>query len=514
MKTYVKITNSTQEERELSIEISKKTQKILADNTKDRIKKYEELNKLLKKYLNFDYMVFRYPDSDKSEFLEVYPPINDKIRVSYFCTPEQSIAVLTSQPMLRVGLATESDDTVLIHSLSYNFPIKKFSIAFWRDVVDEKYLCQVAFISKQRNAYTEKHTTLLFELGNAFRAYFKEYIASDSMITTGAAVFESSLLDIDKLPSMQNTKEMILKISRENIPILLLGETGTGKEVVANTIHRFSTRAKNTFIKINCGSIPDTLIDSELFGHEKGAFTGAVEQTKGLFERANRGMLMLDELGELPMTAQVRLLRVLQEGALSRVGGQDEFFVDVRIIAATHRNLPQLIQEGKFRQDLFYRLNLFPIIIPPLRERKEDIPILVEHFIKRRCEQKGIINPPILSQKDIDMLCSYDWPGNIRELQNLTERSLILWDERKGFSMNLAEITRNFSTLEIKAQEKQEYVPKKIKKDYCLDSVIKEHILEVLEETKWRINGKNGAAELLCVNASTLRARMKKLGLI
>ncbi len=512
MKTYIKSPPIHRDEE------SKVTQLIpllkSAFEQKEMDKRYKEIYETLKNYLPFDYIILRNPNSDKSETLDVYPPLDGKIKIPYFSTSEQAMAVLQSKPTRRVGIGTDTDDTVLIHSLNYTFPIKKFSIIFWRDVNNQNALCQIAFISKYTDIFTEQHVATLFALSSVFTSYWKDYNSEELDISDPQASFASSLLSIEDLPGMQSIKKMIIKIARENIPILLLGETGTGKEVVANTIHRFSTRAHNPFIKLNCGSIPDSLIDSELFGHEKGSFTGAFEQVKGKFERANRGMLMLDELGELPMTAQVRLLRVLQESVISRVGGHVEFPVDVRIVAATHRNLPFLIKEGKFRQDLYYRLNIFPIVIPPLRERKEDIPILVQHFIKRRCEQKGILNIPTLTKSETEKICTYHWPGNIRELQNAIERSLILWDEESPLNIKFADEVIEVPTIQTNNPISSTRIMHKAKSSFALDDVIKEHIVEVLEETKWRINGKNGAAELLNINASTLRAKMKKLGLV
>jgi len=205
----------------------------------------------------------------------------------------------------------------------------------------------------------------------------------------------------------------------------LLGETGTGKEVFANAIHYSSPRKNGPFIKVNCGAIPETLLDSELFGHEKGAFTGAVSQKRGRFERANKGTIFLDEIGELPAPAQVRLLRVLQTKEIERVGGATSIPVDVRIISATNRNLQEMIASGRFREDLWFRLNVFPIMIPPLRQRREDIPALVHHLIERKSKELKLTGRPVLAPGAIDRLMAHEWPGNVRELENMIERSLI-----------------------------------------------------------------------------------------
>ena len=209
-------------------------------------------------------------------------------------------------------------------------------------------------------------------------------------------------------------------------PVLLIGETGTGKEVIANAIHELSPKSNGPLIKVNCGAIPEMLADSELFGHEKGAFTGAIAQKRGRFERAHGGTIFLDEISELPPQVQVRLLRVLQEKEIERVGGNKTIKVDVRIVSATNRDLEELIEKGLFREDLFFRLNVFPILVPPLRERKNDIPILVHHFIHKKAREMVLPNIPIPAPGEIDRLMQYDWPGNVRELENVVERAIIL----------------------------------------------------------------------------------------
>lgn len=287
--------------------------------------------------------------------------------------------------------------------------------------------------------------------------------------------------------------------------MLLLGETGTGKEVAANIVHRCSARHGGAFVKMNCGNIPENLVDSELFGHEKGAFTGADAMHRGRFERADRGVLLLDELGELPLTAQARLLRVLQEGVIERVGGTTEIPVDVRIIAATHRNLRQMVRDGYFRQDLLYRLNLFPIHIPALRDRPEDIPLLLDFFLRRQCEKQGIGNMPEISADNLRKLCAYPWPGNIRELQNAVARAVILWS---GRFMPSFEICAGEAPLPGAAAAHET-----AHDDLSLESVMRAHIAGVLEMTGGRVTGRGGAAELLKLNPSTLRAKMRKLGL-
>jgi transcriptional regulator with GAF, ATPase, and Fis domain len=277
-----------------------------------------------------------------------------------------------------------------------------------------------------------------------------------------------------------------------------------GKDVIANAIHYSSTRKDGPFIKVNCGAIPETLLDSELFGHEKGAFTGALSQRRGRFERADQGTLFLDEIGELPPQAQVRMLRVLQYKEIERVGGTNTISVDIRLIAATNRNPEEMVKAKQFREDLWFRLNVFPIRIPPLRERKEDIAALVHYFIERKSRELKLQTPPPLAHGVIDRLMAYHWPGNVRELENVIERALIL---SKGtpliFNDLIGEKRDQSSVIPVGTQD----APLK------LDEVVSQHILRVLEITKGKVHGKGGAAELLGINSSTLRNRMNRLGI-
>ncbi|WP_197281939.1 sigma-54 interaction domain-containing protein [Dethiosulfatarculus sandiegensis] len=225
---------------------------------------------------------------------------------------------------------------------------------------------------------------------------------------------------------LKTVMERVNQVARLNTPVLLLGETGVGKEIVANALLNGSPRRKGPFIKVNCGAIPESLIDSELFGYEKGAFTGETALKRGRFERASGGSLFLDEVGELPPKVQVRLLRVLQEKEIERVGGAESVPVDIRITAATHRDLPAMIEQGDFRQDLFFRLQVFPITIPPLRMRPEDIPDLAAFFVAKKSRELGIPPAPALDKRALTLLGRYSWPGNIRELENAIERACIL----------------------------------------------------------------------------------------
>ncbi len=305
---------------------------------------------------------------------------------------------------------------------------------------------------------------------------------------------------------LRQVMELVRQVAPLSSPVLLLGETGVGKEILASAIHRLSLRNGGPFIKINCGAIPESLLDSELFGHEKGAFTGALSRKRGRFERAEQGTLFLDEVGELPPNAQVRLLRVLQEKELERVGGTEPVKVDVRIIAATNRDLRQMTESGGFRADLWFRLNVFPILVPPLRERREDIPELVHHFIERKTRELGIKARPSLSPQAVESLMAYNWPGNVRELQNIVERSLILsrGDELK---FEIEPIPHKPLPLEGKENE----VVEGSERPPVLEELVARHIRQVLKITGGKVEGDEGAAQLLGLNPSTLRNKMRKL---
>ncbi|MDT8377625.1 MAG: sigma 54-interacting transcriptional regulator [Desulfotignum sp.] len=304
---------------------------------------------------------------------------------------------------------------------------------------------------------------------------------------------------------LRQVMERVRKVAPLESPVLLLGETGTGKEVIANAIHNLSLRKDGPFIRVNCGAIPASLLDSELFGYEKGAFTGAVSRKRGRIERAQGGTLFLDEIGELPAEAQIRLLRVLQEKEIDRVGGTETIGVNIRVIAATHRNLEKMMAEQKFRPDLFFRLQVFPIEIPPLRDRKADIPDLIRYFIVKKAREMKRHRVPVVSDAVMERLLAYHWPGNIRELENAAERSMIL--DRSGH-LDFSEIGLSpESVSRPSVSEKSGFVPFR----QTLDQVMAAHIRSVLHQCRGRVEGEKGAARILAVHPSTLRKRMKKL---
>ncbi len=301
-------------------------------------------------------------------------------------------------------------------------------------------------------------------------------------------------------------------VAPSDVPVLIFGETGTGKEVISRAIHNRSSRASGPFIRVNCGAIPTELIDSQLFGHEKGSFTGASEQRQGWFERADGGTLFLDEIGELPLQAQVRLLRVLQDGSLERVGGQHPLHVDVRIVAATHRDLALMVQAKEFREDLWYRLAVFPIVLPPLRERKADIPALAHHFAERAATRFGL-HAVMPTDDDIARLTDYHWPGNIRELGTVIDRAAILGDGKLldvATALGVIPTKSRIAILATATAPEAIPAPSEIA---SLDEALRRHIALALQSTQGRIEGPKGAAKLLQINPHTLRAKMRKLKL-
>lgn len=311
---------------------------------------------------------------------------------------------------------------------------------------------------------------------------------------------------------LRQVMQRVDMVSRSNVPVLILGETGTGKELVARAIHNRSDRHAGPFIRVNCGAIPRELIDSQLFGHEKGSFTGAADTRQGWFERADMGTLFLDEIGELPLDAQVRFLRVLQDGFVERVGGANPIRVNVRVVAATHRDLATMVRENTFREDLWYRIAVFPILLPPLRERTEDIPAMAQHFSERAAVRFGLA-PVAPSEADVRLLQTYEWPGNIRELGTVIDRAAILGNGRTlelAAALGLATPRRPVEPLS-KAAPVIELPLVPSTHLLTLDAAMRSHIDAALRATHGRVEGRHGAARILGINPHTLRARMRKL---
>jgi transcriptional regulator with GAF, ATPase, and Fis domain len=382
-------------------------------------------------------------------------------------------------------------------------------------VIENTIIGTLVLLAEGTDRYTEEHAKLFTTLKLPFFVALsntlkhREVIQLKDLLADDNRYLQRELRRIsgDEIVGtnfgLKDTMHKVKQVAGLNSPVLLLGETGVGKDVIANAIHYSSKRKDGPFVSVNCGAIPEALIDSELFGHEKGAFTGALSQKRGRFERANHGTIFLDEIGELPLEAQVRLLKVLQDREIERVGGTETIHLDIRIIAATNRNLEEMIAAGQFREDLWFRLNVFPIIIPPLRERRSDIPDLLQHFINKKTKEMKLSGIPRVSPGATDLLMHYDWPGNVRELENVVERSIILYPSGP----------LTFEHLNLGNQSDLSEKHDKPDDELTLDALTSKYIRKALSKTNGKIHGKDGAAELLGINASTLRNRMIKLGI-
>lgn len=366
----------------------------------------------------------------------------------------------------------DNGQTIFIQWWSNPDPGGEFTRTMFVDITDKVLMEREQEKLKAQNQYLREE----IKLSNNFA----------EIISTGKT-FNKVLYQIEQVASTDAT-------------VLILGESGTGKELIARAVHNISNRNKKPLVKVNCATLPANLIESELFGHERGAFTGAMERKIGRFELADGGTIFLDEIGELPIELQAKLLRVLQEGEFERLGNPRTMKVNVRVVAATNRNLEIAIQKKEFREDLYYRLNVFPITCPPLRDRKEDIPMLVNHFCKK---YEGRIGKKITAIPDrvMDALMAYHWPGNIRELENIIERGLILSSENK---LQFGEWLPINKILE---EDTSNSIPK------TLEQVERQHIISALKKTNWKVSGEKGAAKILGLNPTTLEARMKKLGI-
>jgi transcriptional regulator with GAF, ATPase, and Fis domain len=415
----------------------------------------------------------------------------------------------------RVRRLNDASKDPIASKMAKTFQWPDSSVIIARLIIEGQFIGSLIVRANGKGRYNGEHEKLwslvnepaAVALANS-RQYFelmklKELIADDSRYFQDELRKNFGDEIVGLHTGLKNVMDQVLKVAPLLSPVLLLGETGTGKEVIANAIHNLSPRSSGPLIKVNCGAIPETLIDSELFGHEKGAFTGALSQKRGRFERANGGTIFLDEVSELPPQAQIRLLRVLQEKEIERVGGVGPVKVDIRVISATHRDPARLLEEGSFREDLYYRLGVFPINIPPLRHRKEDIPALVEYFVKEKSREMGLVSPVRLAPGVIDRLVEYDWPGNVREVSNVVERALIQSD---GNILGFDDISGHSprSVLAAPAQKKH---------NLRLEEIEARHIRHVMGLTGGRVEGEKGAADILGMNPGTLRHRMRKLGI-
>ena len=346
--------------------------------------------------------------------------------------------------------------------------------------------------------FREKDVLVAIDVAWYLHQQNEQVILNDKFSTT-----EFSNTDLHKIigksPSMNTVLKNIKVVADSSISVLIQGESGTGKELVAQCIHRISTRSSKPFIVVNCATLPANLVESELFGHEKGAFTGANEKRIGKFEQADGGTVFLDEIGELPQELQVKLLRVLQEKEIDVIGGKKRE-IDVRIIAATNRNLEEEVAAGRFRLDLYYRLNVFPIHLPPLRERTEDLLLLANHFL-HVYSKKEKKTTTTLSDQVVDSLLNYSWPGNIRELENIMARSVLLATDGIVTDLHLPSFQKNSASILPSASTK------------TIEENERDYILSIINKCNGKLEGPDGAAKMMNLNVSTLRSRMKKLGI-
>jgi transcriptional regulator with GAF, ATPase, and Fis domain len=463
-------------------------------------------------------------------FLQVSEPDLGAMRTVATATAEEGrkVDLLTTlaeeaRDLIQRRAAGEEEEVVVIDSEARNpvardmlrfHGIQGWSILRMRLTTEEGRLGAVVLAAEGKDRYTEEHSRLLRLLEEPFTIAFantlvhREALKLRDRLADDNQYLHRELLHLagDQIVGadfgLHEVMQQVRQVAPTESPVLLTGETGVGKDVVANAIHLGSPRRDGPFIPVNCGAIPDSLLDSELFGHEKGAFTGALAQKRGRFERANAGTILLDEIGEMPLEAQVRLLRVIQHREIERVGGTERIPVDIRIIAASNQDLAAMVQAGRFREDLWFRINVFPIIVPPLRDRRSDIPALVQHFIERKAKELKLADTPRLASGAIEDLMDYNWPGNVRELENLVERAMIL---HRGEPLRFDDLGPSSSGKTAPPAADEDALE--------LDVVVERHIKRVLSMTGGKIHGPGGAGELLGVNPNTLRYKMTKLGI-
>jgi transcriptional regulator with GAF, ATPase, and Fis domain len=439
--------------------------------------------------------------------------------------PKESREKIKAQRSIRVKLISNSSEDAVGKHLCKVLGFEGLPAMLLDLVIESNFLADVSFIGFPGKQFNQDHVALVSQLNEPFAI-----AVSNSIRYRKIQRYKELLEDDNKYLNEELTRigggheligaesglnfvmKLVEQVAPMDSPVLLLGETGVGKDLVARKIHQLSPRHTGPFIDVNCGAIPESLVDSELFGHEKGSFTGATSKKRGRFERAQNGTIFLDEIGELSHDAQVRLLRVLQENQFERVGGTNSINLNVRLIAATHRNLKKMVGQGRFRQDLFFRINVFPIIIPPLRERIQDIPALVQHFIKKKANIMNLGFTPVMKSGALDRLMKYPWPGNVRELENEVERALVL---SHGLPISFNKATLLDSNI---AGSSSGIIPTSAAdhgstemEDLNLDRVIISQIQKALLKARGKVDGEGGAAQLLGINPRTLRHRMRKL---
>jgi formate hydrogenlyase transcriptional activator len=443
--------------------------------------------------------------------------------------------VLGDQKIVPAGRGLELAEQVFRTRQLVNLTKDEVAAAPGVTAVGRKSLCLFPLISREcalgvlgvgssrENAFTEDDLGFLGQLANQIAIAVENALAYGHVselkdkLARENVYLESEIRSELHFEDIVGNSEPLRRVLREietvapaDSTVLIYGETGTGKELIARALHNLSSRKSNAFVKLNCAAIPTGLLESELFGHEKGAFTGAITQRMGRFELAHRGTIFLDEIGEIPLELQPKLLRVLQEREFERLGSTRTLRTDARLIAATNRDVKTMVEEQKFRSDLYYRLNVFPIRVPALRERKEDIPLLIRHFVQQFSRRNNRVIDTIPSET-MDALVRYHWPGNIRELQNVIERAVII---SKGpvLNVSVAELKPDLSTKTSPANAKIRSVHHESLQE-ALDETERTQILRALEEANGVVGGPKGAAALLGIKRTTLHVRMQKLGI-
>lgn len=486
-----------------------------------------KLTGTLQSYIPFDYMEARFNTDSKARFISFLRLGFDEYQVigvpelhEITKTSLKEIAALLAapqvDPQLQIISGQDFSGMMVKPSLSKlvteQFQMKSL-LSFPIGIANGE-LFHLTFYSRRPDVYKREHTVLLRTFRNSMSETIERMLSierkpvsaslvSKQPIATNAPEYEMFNGIVGKSHLLLGVFDHISQVAPVNTSVLILGESGTGKERIAQCIHDLSQRSKHPMVRINCAALPPNLIESELFGHEKGAFTGATDKRIGKFELADNGTIFLDEIGEMPLELQSKLLRVLQEKEVERIGGRAPIKVDVRIIAATNRDLEKEVAAGRFRLDLYYRLNIFPITLPPLRDRKEDIPLLADHFIQIFNSKTGKAVAGI-SKEALAEALAYSWPGNIRELENIIERNVVLAKDREIKRLQLPVVSANTSS------------PTSPSSDagfLTSEDNEREHIMRALRKCKGKVWGAGGAAELLDLPPSTLNSRMKKLGI-
>jgi formate hydrogenlyase transcriptional activator len=473
---------------------------------------FHDLADRLHRVVRFDYLILVLHDGASNtmrrHILEPSSPIDAPSIIAVEEGPSGWVWQ-NQQPLIIPNLAEETRWPRLLGPLKQTIS----SLCYLALTTARHRLGALGFASKQIAAYDGVDVDFLQLVANQVAVAVENTLAFDCIqklkekLTQDKVYLEEEIRtehNFDEIVGESAALRRLLKevetVASTNSTVLIRGETGTGKELIARALHQLSPRRDRTFVKINCAAIPTGLLESELFGHEKGAFTGAIAQKVGRFELAHQGTLFLDEVGDIPPELQPKLLRVLQEQEFERLGSTRTVRVDVRLVAATNRDLAQMAANGQYRNDLFYRLNVFPVLLPPLRERREDIPRLVRHFAQKVARRMGRQIETIPTEA-MDALVAYPWPGNVRELENVIERAVIL-SRGPALHINLGDLKTAAAHAELPPGAA-----------VTLADAERDHILSVLRETSWVLGGPNGAAARLAMKRTTLQSKMKKLGI-